>query len=910
MLRVTIPILAAISIGLAPMIRGADDNRAGMDWWSLRPVQRPDIPWKSLPNDSVFTGWVRSPVDAFILERIHGERLEPSPAADPAILIRRATFDIVGLPPTPDEIASFLSDQSADAYERLIDRLLASPHYGERWARHWLDVARFAESQGFERDIIRDHAWRYRDYVIGSLNQDRPYDEFVRQQIAGDAMDPVEPEGIIATGFLIAGPYDEAGSGSKSALLRARIREEELEDIIGTTGQAFLGLTVHCARCHDHKFDPIPQRDYYRFKAVFDGVRHGNRPAIPPSEESARQAEADRIAQSMQRIETQIADIERPARRELLNAARAGSRSESAAPQPIARWSFESDARDEIGELHGTLRGGATIRNGRLHLDGKRAFAETTPLNRDLKAKTLEVWASLTNQAQQGGGLLSVETLGGGVFDAIVFGEREPKKWIAGSEGFIRTMDLTAAVETETDGQLIQLAVSYDMDNQIRVYRNGLPYGDAYLPAGPNSTLRTFSSEAAHILFGLRHTGAGNGFFDGQIEEARLYDRALSPAEITASFQLKIPTVSDEQLIAALSDEQLASHAALVAELDALRNRKQAIASIPQVYAANSRAPGPTHILLRGDVEKKGDQVIAGGLSCALPANGEFELAAASPESQRRLKFAQWVTHPANPLTARVIVNRIWHYHFGRGIVGTPSDFGWNGERPSHPDLLDWLASELVASGWSIKHLHRLIMLSSTYRQSSRYDPQAAAIDADNRLLWRFPPRRLEGETVRDAMLSVSGELNREMMGPSFRPFKLEVFNSHFYHLNDPVGQPYNRRTIYRIHVNSAKDPLLDSMDCPDPSTKTPKRSITTTPIQALGLMNNSFVLRQADSFAKRLNESASHAAARIELAYQLAFAREPSDDETARALELVADSGLAAFCWALFNSSEFQYLR
>jgi hypothetical protein len=257
------------------------------------------------------------------------------------------------------------------------------------------------------------------------------------------------------------------------------------------------------------------------------------------------------------------------------------------------------------------------------------------------------------------------------------------------------------------------------------------------------------------------------------------------------------------------------------------------------------------------------------------------------------------------------MVNRVWHYHFGRGIVGSPSDFGWNGERPSHPDLIDWLAREFIASGWSIKQLHKLIMLSNTYRQSSLYDPNAAAIDSEARLLWRFPPRRLEGETVRDAMLAVSGELNSEMHGPSFRPFELKIFNSHFYNLHDPIGPEYNRRTVYRINVNSAKDPLLDSLDCPDPSTKTPKRTVTTTPIQALGLMNNSFVLRQARRFAARLsNDAGADRTHQIALAYRLAMGRSPSELESARALELASETGMEAVCWALFNSSEFQYLK
>jgi Protein of unknown function (DUF1553)/Protein of unknown function (DUF1549)/Concanavalin A-like lectin/glucanases superfamily len=890
---------------------GDDGKRTGPDWWSLRPIARPALPTATGAEADPIgdSSWVRNPIDAFVLRRLQAEGLRPAPAAGRISLIRRATFDLIGLPPTPDEIDAFLEDNSPDAYERLVDRLLASPQYGERWARHWLDVARFAESQGFERDIIRDHAWRYRDYVIQSFNDDQPYDQFVREQIAGDVTEPIRPHGIVATGFLVAGPYDEAGNGSKSDLLRARIREEELEDTIGTMSQAFLGLTVNCARCHDHKFDPISQRDYYRMKAIFDGVRHGNRAAVPPSEVALRQAQVERLNRSLEDFEMQIAEIEMGARA-ILAKQRSNGSSVPNGPAPIARWRFETDASDDIGELHGTLRGGARIKRGRLCLSGAGAYVDTGTLNRELKSKTLEVWASIINIAQGGGGLISVEELGGSVFDAIVFGEREPKKWIAGSEGFQRTKDLHADTETIALDELVHIAVVYDADNRIQMYRNGMPYGEAYFPTGSNSTLRTFAAGKAHILFGLRHTGAGNGFFHGEIEEARLYDRALTDSEVAASFQIGVPSFSTEELVAALTDDQRATRAAIIRQRDDVRHHLKSIAPLPQVYAANPREPEPTYILLRGDVEKKGDPVTAGALSCISNNEAEFNLSSTAPEADRRIKFADWVTHPNNPLTARVMVNRMWHYHFGRGIVGTPSDFGWNGDRPSHPELLDWLASKFIASGWSMKHLHKLIMLSSTYRQSSQYDVDSAAVDADDRLLWRFPPRRLEGETIRDAMLLVSGELNWEMLGPSFRPFEVQVFNSHFYNLNDPVGAPYNRRTVYRINVNSAKDPLLESMDCPDPSTKTPKRSVTTTPIQALGLMNNSFVQRQAHEFAARLHEADATNVDKIKLAYRITLGRLPSESEIARAIELVQGEGWEPVCWALFNSSEFQYLK
>ncbi len=584
--------------------------------WVLRPLARPE------PPKVRSSSWVTNPIDAFILARLEAAGLAPAPPADRLTLIRRATFDLLGLPPTPEEVDAFVADPSPAAYERLIDRLLASPHYGERWGRHWLDVARFSESHGYEYDHIRDHAWHYRDYVIRSLNADRPYRQFVREQIAGDVLEPVTRDGIIATGFLVAGPWDEANQIQSSLTMKQRVREEELEDMVAAVGQVFLGLTVNCARCHDHKFDPVPQRDYYRLKAALEGVLHGSRPITPG--------------------------------------------------------------------------------------------------------------------------------------------------------------------------------------------------------ADPNG---------------------------------------------------KVP---------------------------------------PLAYAArpNHRPPPPTFVLGRGDVERPGQRVAAGGLSALAFPSGEFGLADDAPEAERRRKLADWVAHPANPLTARVIVNRIWHYHFGTGLVATPNDFGHNGDRPSHPELLDWMASEFLTQQTRLKALHRQILLSSTYRQASRFDAAAATVDADDRLLWRYPSRRLEAEAIRDAMLRASGELNTQMAGPSFRPFTLTVFNSNFYHLNDPVGPEFNRRTVYRININSAKDPLLETLDCPDPSVKTPRRAVTTTPLQALGLMNDSFVIRQARCLSLRVQaEAGSEVARQVDRVYRLTIGRRPSGREHDRATALVREAGLAELAWVLFNSSEFLYL-
>ena len=898
-------VAALLVITFAPSVRAENpssgERRAGLNWWSLQKVSRPVVP-SVKHRDSV-----RNPIDAFVLEKLEAAGLEPTAEVDRLTLIRRLTFDLLGLPPTPAQIDEFIHDNRADAYERLVERLLASPHYGERWGRHWLDLARFCESQGFERDKIRDHAWRYRDYVIRSFNEDKPYPRFVTEQLAGDVLEPVTHDGIVATGFLVAGPWDEVGATQQSAVMRLRVREEELEDMLAAVGQTFLGLTVNCARCHDHKFDPIPQKDYYRLKAVFDGTVSGDRELVTPVEARERQSRTAKLRERIADLSAQLAALEKIGRDKVL--AKIGKPVSDGVPAPMARWTFEKDGRDDVGELHGTLKGKAEITNGRLRLDGKGAYLETAPLAHDLTERTLEAWVLLSDLNQRGGGVISIETKDGKVFDAIVFGEREPKKWIAGSDGFVRTRDLAGNAEAAGPQDLVHVAAVYKADGTIAVYRNGVPYGEPYKVEG--KPLVTYKAKESHVLIGMRHTGGGTPFFAGDIEECRLYDKALSEKEITASFRAGAPRITPEDIAAALSEEQRKQFDTLATELNSLRAELDSIVTTGVAYCVKPRQPEPTFLLQRGDVEKKGEQVSAGGLSALRTLSDDFDLSADAPEGQRRLKFAAWLTSPDNPLTSRVMVNRIWQYHFGRGLVASPNDFSFNGERPSHPELLDWLASEFVARGWSVKEMHRLIVTSSTYRQAPRFQAAAAEVDADNRLLWRFAPRRLEGEMVRDLMLAVSGQLNPRTYGPSYRPFTIQVFNSHFYELSDMLGPEFNRRTIYRINVNSARDPLLEALDCPDPSTKTPRRSITTTPLQALGMMNNPFVQRQAKAFAARVKEEGGNTLDKqVAYAFALSLGREPSADERDHAATLAREHGLEQLCWVLFNTSEFLYVR
>ena len=879
--------------------RISTSHSAGYDWWSLQPIVRPEIPTRLLLQAAGVL--VRTPIDCFVQTRLEDAGLAPSPEADRRTLIRRLSFDLHGLPPTPEDVETFVSDSSPDAYERLVDRFLADPAYGERWARHWLDVVRFGESQGFERDKLRDHAWRYRDWVVDAFNADLPYDQFTRLQLAGDVLEEQGADGVIATGFLVAGPWDEVGQKQQSAAMKKVVRQDELEDVIGTIGQTFLGLTVNCARCHDHKFDPVRQTEYYRLAAALNGVKHGERelPSITPDTSVIRSA--------LTALERQIESLEAPVRKRLLASRRKDVR-QAAPPEPIARWTFDKSADDEFGILNGQKHGTARIANGKLRVDGKTGYVTTAPLDRDLTEKTLEAWVKLDTLTQRGGGVVSLQTLSGSVFDAIVFGEKEPHRWLAGSNHFTRTNSFDGPEETEADQQFVHVAVAWHADGTISGYRGGLPYGTPYKTKGPV----TFPKGQAQLLFGLRHSPpGGNRFLSAQFDRVALYDRALTPDEISASAGVASDFISEQQLVEALSPEQRSQRSLWRFEAEHL-SKQLARAQAVTVYAVNPEAqPKTMHVMLRGNPATPGDIATPGGVSAVTETAADFGLPEGAGDADRRRALADWMTHASNPLFARVIVNRLWHYHFGSGFIGTPSDLGFSGGQPTHPLLLDWLAAELIDSGYSLKHLQRLIVTSAVYRQSSRPRDDALAVDAGNQWLWRMSPRRLEAESVRDAILAIAGELNDNLGGPGYFDFTTHIRNTQFYDLLDPIGASFNRRSLYRCWIRSGRNPFLDAFDCPDPSTKTPRRAVTTTPLQALALMNNSFVLRMSLRLAERLeSEYPDNSAAQIDRAFALAYARPPTPHEEESVTRFVEMHGLAAFCRVLLNTNEFLYVE
>ena len=875
----------------------------GPGWWSLQGLKRTEAPDPA----GIPERWRKTDLDRRVFAKLQEMGLRPSPPAPRQALIRRASFDLLGLPPKPEEVDAFVNDPDPGAYEKLVDRLLASPQYGERQARHWLDVVRYTESEGFERDWPRDNAWAYRDYVIKSFNDDRPYAEFAKQQIAGDVLEPVTRDGIVATGFLVSGPTDEVGLTSAVAEQRAMVREDQLEEMLGAVSQTFLGLTVNCARCHNHKFDPIPQKDYYRMKAVFEGVWQGDRPLLTPDEQAERDRRTGPLRKAIGEAEDELARIQAPARERFLRSR--GYR--AAAPAPFAQWTFDTDARDSTGSLHGSLTEKAGVSGGLLRPAAKKepVTVETSSLRRDLREKTLEAWILVHKLPEKGMTVLQIANASGyrgAAMDAIRYAGGANHQWENSSTARFRSLDVKGPPEDAKENDRLHMAITYSSDGTIALYRNGQPYGKPYKPEidTPVGRLQTYLHDDATVSFTTSP--------DLELDEARLYDAALSPEQVAASFAAGAPSAEWEDLRRVMTAEERRRAESLRGRLAELAQELKAIPDPAKVYAAVAKKPEPTFLLARGDVNRKTEQVTPAGLSCLQGHRGDFGLSPNADEAERRRKLAEWIASAENPLFSRVMVNRVWQSHFGAGLVASPSDFGVNGGRPSHPELLDALALKFIESGWSLKKLHREILLSETYSQSSAFNPEASAKDADNRFLWRFAPRRLEGEEVRDAILAASGRLNPKMGGPSFRPFTYETKGSlYIYAPIDKDDAELDRRTVYRMNVNSAGSPMLEALDCPVPSVKTPRRATTTTALQALSLMNSPFVMRQMKAFAERVNRDAgADAPAQIDRAFRLALGRPPAGEELAWSRPLLQEQGLEALCWGLFNSSEFVYIH
>lgn len=831
---------------------------ADSTWWSLQPlatVEPPDVP-EAPP------AWQGNPIDRFVWSRMRASGLTPSPPADRRDLIRRATYDLLGLPPGPEETAAFEEDESPEAWQRLVDRLLESPHYGERWGRHWLDVIRFGESRGFERNEIITNAWPFRDYVIRSFIDDKPFDRFVREQLAGDVLGAGDPAVEVATTFLVCGPFDDVGN--QDPVQAAQIRANTIDDIIRGTSEAFLGVTVGCARCHDHKFDPITQADYYALYSVFAGVAHGEREVATADERRERAERLAPLEQARDELQRQVGSLEDAIRR----------RAEERAGEIALAWTRPALERTLTEESFSPT----AARFVRLIVEG----AEENPADRSgYRIDEFEVWTSGAGSrnvalsavggratghsrvAQDFAEAYSAELTNDGRFGA---------RWIAGGPELV-----------------IELADVFSID---RVTFSSDRQGDA-----GDHNVATFVSEyrIEISLDGQTWTRVADSHDRQPVNEAHRWHRL-------------------EQAVITQDERQQWSD--LRSKLDEVNRRIAAVPRLPMWWVGTySRPDGPFHVFLGGDPLKPGEEVSPASLSFLRtvppPAAGMTDV------GQARAALAEWIVDPKNPLTPRVLVNRIWQYHFGAGIVDTPSDFGAMGSPPTHPELLDWLARRLITPedeggwGWRLKPLHRLIMMSQTYRQSSDHRADALAVDAASRLLWRFPPRRLSGEEIRDTMLAISGRLDTRMGGPGFRLYRYLQDNVATYVPLDDCGPETYRRAVYHHHARASRVDLLSDFDCPDPAFAAPKRAETTTPLQALTLLNHRFTLDMAAALAQRIeSETDPRPESQVRRGFILAFGRPPAPEELAAAARFVGDYGLPALCRVLLNANEFISLQ
>ncbi len=830
----------------------ASRPRASFDWWSLQPLHlgKPPSP-KNLP-----AGW-SGPVDRFVFARMQEKRLHPSPEADRRTLIRRATFDLLGLPPTPEEVQTFVSDPSSDAYEKLIDRLLASPHYGEQWGRHWLDVVRFGESHGYERNHLRERAWPYRDYVIESLNQDKPFDRMILEQLAGDQIAPHDPKVEVATGFLVGGVHDDVKIENIEGQLQQRAND--LDDMVLTTGAAFLGLTVNCARCHDHKFDPILQADYYRMQAAFSGVQHAERELCTLEEEEKHAALVKPIQDALEATRNRLEALRKQGQ------------------------TLIAERRSEIAKHY------------RPPVDSK-VNQETFPA---VAARFVRMTILSTTQHQEPA-----------LDEMEVWTEGPHATNVAlASEG-----TLAVARSTRTDGT----STSFYKPEFVNDGKTDETWISGELNTGQITLEFPRKHTVSRIVWSRDRLGANQERFLGRLPIEYVFEASTDGEHWirVASSEDRLPYSEEDReeffLLSVLTPSEKEEFQGLKKKKEGLETQLSMVPELPKAYIGQFQQPAePTFLLKRGNPMDKGEVIAPGGLSTLKPMLPPFQLDANAPEGERRLALARWIIDERNALTARVLANRLWHYHFGKGLVGTPSDFGFNGEKPTHPELLDWLARRLQELNWQLKPLHRELMLSAAYRQSSRNDPEAAAIDSDARYLWHFPPRRLEGEAIRDSILAHSGKLDTKMGGPGFRLYTYTVDNVATYGYLDKFTEETYRRAIYQQTARSVKDDLLGPFDCPDATSPEPKRVVTTTALQALSLLNNPFVLDQAQFFAERLTRESGSENVReqVRRAFQLAFSRLPSDTEISASIELIQRQGLWVFCRALLNANEFVYV-
>jgi cytochrome c553 len=819
--------------------------------WAFQPLVRPAVP-------KVRTvGRVRNPIDAFVLKRLEAKGLRPAPTASRRELIRRLTYDLIGLPPTPEEVRAFETDRSPDAYTKLVDRLLDNPQYGEKWGRHWLDLVRYAETNSYERDNPKPNVYRYRDYVIRAFNSNKPYDRFVREQLAGDELPDGGSEGLVATGYYRLGIWDDEPADLQQATY------DDLDDLVTTTGQAFMGLTLDCARCHDHKFDPIPQKDYYRLVACFRNI---NRFANGGPNDEATYFSSPEAQRDYERKVAELDGKRKANRTQLaqLEALYRQRRSQLVNPNDLTELSY----RYYEGEWATLPNFDALKPAAAGRLDG--SVLNLRPRRRDVNFGF--VFAGTLTVPREGDYTFTLDT----------------------DDGSRLTVGSKRVVEKVTDG-----GQGNELKSTVHLAAGRVPFRMDYFQGGGP--------------FGISVSWAGPGF-------AR---RPLSALE--SCDEMGLPTLMAAELPLVLQPDQVASYKQLSRARDDLAKQEAPADKALCVTEAGTTAPD-TWVLVRGNPAAHGDKVEPGFPLCARGGPAVIPAPTANARSTgRRLALANWLVGPNNPLTARVIVNRIWQHHFGRGIVRTPNDFGLQGARPTHPELLDWLAKEFMAQGWSFKQLHRLILTSNTYKQSSRANPVGLAKDPQNDLFWHFDMRRLTAEEVRDSLLAVAGNLNPTLFGPPVYPeIPKDILNAQSrpgadWETERMKPEDLNRRSIY-IHVKrSLIYPLLSSFDLPDTDRTSAGRFASTQPTQALSLLNGPFVNHQAALLADRVRrEAGSEPAPFTRRTLALTLQRLPTDAEVNEGVALMArlrqhgtkpDQAQNYLCLMALNLNEFLYV-
>jgi hypothetical protein len=980
----------------------ADDKAAAVDeranHWAYKPI----------PDSGIQIPDSQNPIDYFITKKLAEKGLSLSPPADARTLVRRLHLVVTGLPPTFEEVKAFEQDGIRNQ-ESKIRNLLSSRHYGEKWARHWLDVVRFADSNGFETNHERPHAWRYRDYVIDAFNTDKPYDRFMFEQIAGDTCGA-----DVATGFIVGGPMDRVKGQDKN--LQLMQRADELSDMVNTAGTTFLATTMICAKCHNHKFDPVTQTDFYAMQAIFSGVQHGDRP-IKDARYAAQEKKAGELRQKLAPLTTKLAEYQPKA--VLGRRVTIGEEEATFLKTPQGAKATEYDPGTEQGQLSDP---GDAHRFPNIG-ESYRYFVEPpgtdcvawTP-KRNGKHRIWVSWGVWTTHAPDARFIL--ETNGKqteiGTINQRQFADGKPaiagkKRWsglkslgeheLAENSRILLRMGTTSApmaadillledLSAETHASSIthpsphiRPPVTHTANTDLFATTTAKHLRFTILDSYSNNAcideLEIFGPSGENVALKAKTTSGGDygpspihkleHINDGQYGNSRSWiakektgwvqfdfaqpqeisrvvwsrDRSTSGRayedRLATSYRIEVSSDAKTwKTVASFADRlsarfnrkikaipsSLNAPADLVAKVDALQKELQSFTEPPMAYAGTFKQPEPTHRLHRGDHMSPREVVAPDALSVFKSQLGSLNLPPDAPEQQRRLAFAKWLTDPRNPLPARVMVNRIWHYIFGTGLVATPSDFGHMGFKPTHPELLDWLANEFIKSGWSVKHIQRLILASRTFQQASSLEQRAkgkesqsreasdstpfalsSKLDATNTLLWRFTPRRLDAEMIRDSILAVTGNLDLTPGGPGFMLYEpnANYARNWIAETGDFEREDY-RRMIYALKLRMEPDAIFAAFDAPDGGQVCPSRPRSTTPLQALNLFNSSFLLEQAAKLATK--------AKTIPQAYQLVYQRQPSTDELTAAEAFVKQEGLQAFCRALLNSNEFLFIE